>query len=61
MHVNHYGIALLALFLLSVFKEKARLSPSTKAPVLNVVNSNIGHLCKFPNRALRPLLPTFDD
>lgn len=62
MQVNHYGTALLALLLIPIIKEKANLNgPSTKPPAMTIVNSVTGHLCKFPNRAARPLLPTFDD
>lgn len=62
MQINHYGTALLALLLIPVIKEKANLQGlSTKAPAMTIVNSVTAHLCEFPNRAARPLLPTFDD
>ncbi|CAK7235269.1 hypothetical protein SBRCBS47491_009235 [Sporothrix bragantina] len=62
MQVNHWGTSLLALLLVPVMKEKANLQgPSTKPPVITVVNSVMSHLCKFPNKAQRPLLPSFDD
>ncbi|ERT02474.1 short-chain dehydrogenase/reductase family protein [Sporothrix schenckii 1099-18] len=65
MQVNHYGTALLALLLIPVIKAKATATASgpspTRPPAMTIVNSVTGHLCKFPNRAARPLLPTFDD
>ncbi|CAK7206682.1 hypothetical protein SEUCBS139899_009486 [Sporothrix eucalyptigena] len=62
MQVNHWGTALLTLLLLPVIKEKANANgPSSKPPVMTIVNSVTGHLCKFPNRKERPLLASFDD
>ncbi|CAK7229000.1 hypothetical protein SCUCBS95973_007069 [Sporothrix curviconia] len=63
MQVNHWGTSLLTLLLIPIIKEKTNAagSPPTKPPVITVVNSVMAHLCKFPNKAMRPLLPTFDD
>lgn len=59
MQVNHYGTALLALLLMSILKAKPTSSGSP--PTITVVNSIMAHLCAFPNKDARPLLPTFDD
>ncbi|KAL7939921.1 hypothetical protein V8C35DRAFT_326665 [Trichoderma chlorosporum] len=58
MQVNHFGTALLAVLLLPCLKSKAG---GTDLPCLTIVNSVTAHLCKFPNRNERPLLPSFDD
>lgn len=58
VQVNHFGTALLAILLLPVLKAKAAFGIS---PHLTIVNSVTAHLCKFPNRDMRPLLPAFDD
>jgi NAD(P)-dependent dehydrogenase (short-subunit alcohol dehydrogenase family) len=58
IQVNHISTALLAVLLLPVLKGRAR---GPKPPMLTVVNSLTAHLCKFPNRSKRPLLPSFDD
>lgn len=58
IQVNHLSTALLSILLLPVLKEK---SGSDEPGVLTIVNSATAHLCKFPNRDRRPLLPSFDD
>jgi NAD(P)-dependent dehydrogenase (short-subunit alcohol dehydrogenase family) len=58
IQVNHISTVLLTILLLPVLKAKsARDNPAR----LTVVNSIMAHLCKFPNRDQRPLLPSFDD
>jgi NAD(P)-dependent dehydrogenase (short-subunit alcohol dehydrogenase family) len=58
IEVNHISTILLTILLLPVLKTKSsRDSPAR----LTVVNSIMAHLCKFPNRDQRPLLPSFDD
>lgn len=58
IQVNHISTILLTILLLPVLKAKsARDNP----PRLTVINSVTAHLCKFPNRDQRPLLPSFDD
>jgi NAD(P)-dependent dehydrogenase (short-subunit alcohol dehydrogenase family) len=58
IQVNHISTILLTILLLPVVKaKKQRDSPAR----LTVVNSLTAHLCKFPNRNQRPLLPSFDD
>ena len=58
IQVNHISTALLAMLLLPVLKSK---STRDNPPRLTIVNSLTAHLCKFPNRDQRPLLPSFDD
>lgn len=58
VQVNHLSTILLTILLLPVLKAKsARQDPAR----LTLVNSVTAHLCKFPNRAQRPLLSSFDD
>lgn len=58
IQVNHLSTILLTILLLPVLKAKStRQNPAR----LTVVNSLTAHLCKFPNRAQRPLLASFDD
>ena len=59
VQVNHLSTALLTLLLLPTLKLKSR--PQDPPPRLTIVNSVTAHLCKFPNRAQRPLLASFDD
>ena len=68
LQVNHWGTSLLALLLIPVIKEKANTyhnaattTKEAKPPVMTVVSSVMGGLCKFPQRTQRPLLATFDD
>lgn len=58
IQVNHISTILLTLLLMPILKAK---STRDKPPRLTVVNSVTAHLCKFPNRDQRPLLPSFDD
>ncbi|KAF4974941.1 hypothetical protein FZEAL_8204 [Fusarium zealandicum] len=58
IQVNHIGTALLAILLIPVLKRK---STGSAPPRLTIVNSLTAHLCKFPNKDERPLLPSFDD
>jgi NAD(P)-dependent dehydrogenase (short-subunit alcohol dehydrogenase family) len=58
IQVNHLSTVLLAILLLPVLKSK---SESGKPPRLTIVSSVTSHLCKFPNKDHRPLLPSFDD
>lgn len=58
IQVNHISTILLTILLLPILKAKSiRDNPAR----LTVVNSVTAHLCKFPNRNQRPLLPSFDD
>jgi NAD(P)-dependent dehydrogenase (short-subunit alcohol dehydrogenase family) len=58
MQVNHISTVLLTVLLLPVLKSKSK---GHNPPRLTLVNSVTSHLCKFPNRDKRPLLPSFDD
>jgi NAD(P)-dependent dehydrogenase (short-subunit alcohol dehydrogenase family) len=58
MQVNHFGTALLAVLLLPILKRK---TAGKQPPKLIIVNSLTAHLCKVPNREIRPFLPSFDD
>jgi NAD(P)-dependent dehydrogenase (short-subunit alcohol dehydrogenase family) len=58
IQVNHISTILLTILLLPVLKAK---SAPDNPPRLTVINSVTVHLCKFPNRDQRPLLPSFDD
>lgn len=58
IQVNHISTILLTLLLLPVLKAKSTRGTPAR---LTVVNSVMAHLCRFPNRAKRPLLPSFDD
>ncbi|MCJ1403244.1 hypothetical protein MMC11_006467 [Xylographa trunciseda] len=58
IQVNHLGTALLTILLLPVLKSKSK---GQTPPRLTVINSVTAHLCKFPNKDKRPLLPSFDD
>ena len=58
IQVNHISTALLAVLLLPVLKSKSK---GQNPPRLTIINSLTAHLCKFPNRSKRPLLPSFDD
>lgn len=58
VQVNHLSTALLAILLLPILKGK---SVNQSPPHLTIVNSLTSHLCKFPNKDRRPLLPSFDD
>ena len=58
IQVNHISTILLTILLLPVLKTRSsRGSPSR----LTVISSITAHLCKFPNRDQRPLLPSFDN
>jgi len=56
--VNHLSTILLTILLLPVLKAKSTRQDPAR---LTVINSVMAHLCKFPNRAQRPLLTSFDD
>lgn len=58
IQVNHISTILLTILLLPILKSKSRRDNPAR---LTVVNSVTAHLCKFPNRHQRPLLPSFDD
>ncbi|KAL8717199.1 MAG: hypothetical protein Q9225_005534 [Loekoesia sp. 1 TL-2023] len=58
VQVNHLSTVLLTILLLPVLKAKSTRQDPAR---VTVVNSVTAHLCKFPNRAQRPLLPSFDD
>lgn len=58
IQVNYISTILLTILLLSVLKDKSTLGNPAR---LTVVNSITAHLCKFPNRDQRPVLPSFDD
>lgn len=58
MQVNHFGTALLTVLLLPILKRK---SAGKQSPRLVIVNSLTAHMCKAPNREIRPFLPSFDD
>ncbi|OBT63568.1 hypothetical protein VE03_07045 [Pseudogymnoascus sp. 23342-1-I1] len=58
IQVNHISTSLLAILLLPILKAKSTRDNPAR---LTVVNSLTAHLCKFPNRSQRPLLPSFDD
>ncbi|KAI5460804.1 putative short-chain dehydrogenase/reductase family protein [Mariannaea sp. PMI_226] len=57
VQVNFLSTVLLAVLLLPVLKRQ----PSRDTPILTIVNSVTAHLCKFPNRTHKPVLPSFDD
>lgn len=59
IQVNHLSTVLLAVLLLPVLKSKK--PPEQDAPVMTIVNSVMAHLCKVPNKPIRPFLPSFDD
>ncbi|KAE8451117.1 hypothetical protein EG329_004789 [Mollisiaceae sp. DMI_Dod_QoI] len=58
IQVNHISTVLLAILLLPVLKAKSTRDNPAR---LTVTNSLLAHVCKFPNRNQRPLLPSFDD
>ena len=58
IQVNHLSTVLLTILLLPVLKS---MSEGQNPPRLTLVNSVTSHLCKFPNKSKRPLLPSFDD
>ena len=58
VQVNHLSTILLTILLLPVLKAKSTRQDPAK---LTVINSIMAHLCKFPNRAERLLLTSFDD
>ena len=58
IQVNHISTILLTILLLPVLKAKSTRDNPAR---LTVINSIMAHLCKFPNRDKRPLLPSFDD
>ncbi|TVY33331.1 Short-chain dehydrogenase/reductase [Lachnellula subtilissima] len=60
IQVNHLSPCLLTILLLPILKAKARAIGGSPVRI-TVVNSVTAHLCKFPNRNQRPLLPSFDD
>ncbi|KFY84250.1 hypothetical protein V500_09464 [Pseudogymnoascus sp. VKM F-4518 (FW-2643)] len=57
IQVNHISTMLLTVLLLPILKAKSTRDNPAR---LTVVNSLTAHLCKFPNRNQRPLLPSFD-
>lgn len=59
IQVNHTSTVLLMALLLPVLKSKSR--GRQDPPRLTLVNSVTAHLCTFPNKDKRPLLPSFDD
>ncbi|MCJ1472565.1 hypothetical protein MMC13_001214 [Lambiella insularis] len=58
VQVNHLGTVLLTILLLPILKAKSSRQDPAR---LTVISSVTAHLCKFPNRAQRPLLASFDD
>ena len=58
IQVNYLSTVLLTILLLPVLKSKSK---SQNPPRLTLVNSVSSHLCKFPNKSNRPILPSFDD
>jgi NAD(P)-dependent dehydrogenase (short-subunit alcohol dehydrogenase family) len=58
IQVNHLSTVLLTILLLPVLKSKSK---GQNPPRLTLVNSVTSHLCKFPNKNKRPILPSFDD
>jgi NAD(P)-dependent dehydrogenase (short-subunit alcohol dehydrogenase family) len=58
IQINHISTVLLTVLLLPVLKSK---SEGQNPPRLTLVNSVTSHLCKFPNKSKRPILPSFDD
>lgn len=58
VQVNHMSTVLLSVLLLPVLKSKSK---GQNPPRLTLVNSMMSHLCKFPNKSKRPMLPSFDD
>lgn len=58
VQVNHLSTILLTILLLPILKAKSTGQDPAR---LTIVNSVTAHLCKFPNRAQRPLLESFDD
>lgn len=60
IQVNHLSTVLLTVLLLPILKSKSQGHGHTP-PRLTLINSVTAHLCKFPNRSIRPLLPSFDD
>ncbi len=58
IQVNHISTVFLTVLLLPVLKSKSK---GHNPPRLTVVNSVTSHLCKFPNKSKRPILPSFDD
>ncbi len=56
--VNHLSTILLTILLLPALKAKSTRQDPAR---LTIINSVMAHLCKFPNRAQRPLLTSFDD
>jgi NAD(P)-dependent dehydrogenase (short-subunit alcohol dehydrogenase family) len=58
IQVNHISTILLTLLLLPILKAKSTRDNTAR---LTVVNSIMAHLCQFPNRDQRPLLPSFDN
>jgi NAD(P)-dependent dehydrogenase (short-subunit alcohol dehydrogenase family) len=59
IQVNHLSTILLTTLLLPILKQKR--AAGRDAPVLTLVNSVTAHLCKIPNKRVRPFLPSFDD
>ncbi|GAM83794.1 hypothetical protein ANO11243_017840 [Dothideomycetidae sp. 11243] len=59
IQVNHLSTAMLATLIIPVLISKSR--GSAHPPHLTIVNSVTAHLVKFPNRNIKPLLPSFDD
>lgn len=58
IQVNHISTVLLTVLFLPVLKSKSK---GQNPPRLTLVNSVSSHLCKFPNKSKRPILPSFDD
>lgn len=62
IQVNHLSTVLLAVLLLPTLKEKNKVAGQGQdPPVLTVINSVMAHICKVPNKTIRPFLPSFDD
>lgn len=70
IQVNHISTLLLTILLLPILsssKHKLAVAGGNghnqhqRPPVLTLVNSVTAHLAKFPNKAQRPLLPSFND
>jgi hypothetical protein len=58
IQVNFLSTVLLTILLLPILKAKGTRDKPAR---LTIINSVTAHLCKFPNRDQRPLIPSFDD